>query len=233
MSPRTLVEDDLGRAVERHDPDALAIQKAFQILADYHDYLGVDRVETILKARGDGSLLSDMERKTLSAAGQRRRSELLTEVHLQVARENEAGEIASAAYEILIARQWMPNFTDLEAETLSKLHAWQRTGKNRPELHLEIERDARKLVSTRMRGARGEIPRTKPVSHTNRSRMRTYYGPSFRQQLGRLGTETDEREVKKLIAQLARQTKNRQVPVYSTDTARGSRNDTDAESCRR
>ena len=69
-----------------------------------------------------------------------------------------------------------------------------------------------------MAGARGEIPRTKPVSRTDRSRMRTYYNPSFRTQLGRLGWETDEREVRKLIAELARQTKNRQVPVYSTDT---------------
>src|SRR5262245_44482011 len=72
------VEHDLGRAVDRHDPDALGIQKALQILADYHDAMGVDHVEAILQARRDGSLLSDLERQTLSAAGQRRRSEMLT-----------------------------------------------------------------------------------------------------------------------------------------------------------
>jgi hypothetical protein len=212
------VERELGRAVERDDPDALAIQKALQILADYQDYMGVDRVEVILEARRDGSLLTDLDLRTLSVAGQRRKSEALTEVPLQVARENEAGEIASAAYEILMARQWMSDFTDLEAETLRQLHVWQHTGTNRPELPDSIERDARTLVMTRMRGARGEIPRTKMVSHTDRRRIRTYYGPSFRKQLGRLATETDEREVKKLIAELARQTKNRQVPVYSTGT---------------
>jgi hypothetical protein len=124
------VEHDLGRAVDRHNPDALGIQKALQILADYEDYLGVDRVETILQARRDGSLLSDGERQALSAAGQRRRSETLTEAELQVARDNEAGEIADVGYEILMARQWRSDFTDLEAETLRKLHAWQRTGKN-------------------------------------------------------------------------------------------------------
>jgi hypothetical protein len=69
------VQHDLGHAVDRHQPHALAIQKALQILADYHDYLGVDRVEAFQEARRDGRLLSDLERQALSAAGQRRRSE--------------------------------------------------------------------------------------------------------------------------------------------------------------
>jgi hypothetical protein len=209
------VENALGHPVDREHPDALAVQKALQILADHHTYMGVDRVEAVLEARRDGSLLSDEERQTLSPAGQRCRSEMLTETDLKVARENEAGEIASAAFEILLARQWTPSFSDLDAETLRQLHAWH-TGRNRPELPDQIEREARKLVTTRMRGERGEIPRTKPVSHTDRRRVRTYYNPSFRQQLGRLYWETDEREVKKLVAELARQTKNRKVLVYST-----------------
>jgi hypothetical protein len=210
------VENALGHPIDREHPDALAIQKALQILADIHAYRGVDRVEAVLGARRDGSLLSEQERQTLSAAGQQRRSEMLTEADLAVAYENEAGEIASAAFEILLARQSMPDFSDVEAETLRQLHTWQHTGKDRPELPDQIERDARKLVTTRMRGERGEIPRTRPVSHTDRRRMRTYYNPSFRQQLGRLYWETDRREVQRLVAELARQTKNRQVPVYST-----------------
>ena len=190
-------------------------KKYFQdIVGD--EELGVDHVEAILEARRDGSLLSDLERKTLSPAGQRRRSEMLTEVQLQVARENEGTAIASAAYEILLVRQWMSDFTDLEAETLRAMHAWQRPGTPRPELPLDVEHEARKLVEHRRRAARGEIPRSKPISHSDRRRRRTYYGPSFRKQLGRLATETDEREVKKLIAELARQTKNRKVLVYST-----------------
>ena len=224
------VEHDLDRAVDRRHLDALAIQKALQILADYEDYMGVDRVEAIHEARRDESLLSDLERQTLSVAGRRHRSEGLTATPLEVARENEANEIASTAYEILLARQWTPEFTGPDAETLRELQAWQRTGKNRPELPDRIERDARKLFTTRMRGARGEIPRTKPVSHSDRSRMRTYYHPSFRKQLGRLDWETDEREVKKLIAELARQAKNRLVPVYCTDTDPKTCDDTDAES---
>jgi len=67
-----------------------------------------------------------------------------------------------------------------------------------------------------MRGIRGDP--TKRATHTDRSRLRTSYGPSFREQLGRLATETDEREVRKLVAELTRQAKKRQVPLYSTRT---------------
>jgi hypothetical protein len=194
--------------------------------------LGVDRVETVWEARRDGRLLSELERRTLSAAGQRRRSETLTDVHLQVARENEAGEIASASFEFLLARQWMPDFTDLEAEILDQLHDWQRTGKDRPELPDGVERATRHLVDHRMRAARGEVPRTKPVSHTVRKRMRTYYNPSFRKQLGRLDTETNEREVGKLLVELTRQRKRRVVPVYSTGTHPTGGDDIGSESDR-
>src|SRR5262249_1545592 len=68
------VEHDLGHAVDQEHPDALAIQKALQIVADYDDYLGLDRVEAVQEAHRDGAFLSEHERRTLSAAGQKRLS---------------------------------------------------------------------------------------------------------------------------------------------------------------
>jgi hypothetical protein len=181
--------------------------------------MGVDRVQSVLDAYNGGRLLTTDEHESLPPAAQERLAQTRRKHLLQVARENEAGEIASATYEILLMRRSTPGFTEVDAETLQLLHTWQRTGMNRPELPDRIDREARRLVITRMRGARGEIPRTKPVSRADRSRMRTYYNPSFRKQLGRrLDTENDKQEVKKLIAELNRQVKNRQVPVYSTNS---------------
>ena len=204
---RCAVQDELGLPVDASRPSAAAIACALRLEAELRDYLGADRAERILAIErdkwltaGERSRLVPRKQRLLVASRRRR--------PLAIAYEADQGEVASAAWEILLARQSLPDFTDEEARFLHSLHHWQRDGGPPPRLPPPIQALGQRLVTQRMKRERGELPRSRRVSRTDRHRYRTGYAPSFSTQLGRLRDESDPIEIKRLIRELRREARN-------------------------
>ena len=60
----------------------------------------------------------------------------------------------------------------------------------------------------RKQRVRGELPRSRRVSATDRHRVPTFETPSFTEQLGRLADDDREHEIAKLVRELRRQAKD-------------------------
>jgi hypothetical protein len=128
---------------------------------------------------------------------------------LAIAYQAEESEIAAATWEMLLARQSQPDFTNEEASSLRQLQRWKREGGPRPLLPERVEALGRRLVTQRMKGERGELPRTRRLSRTDRRRYRTGYAPSFSTQLGPgLLQETDPFKLQRLVHELRREARN-------------------------
>ncbi len=204
---RCAVQDELGLRVDASRPSAAAIACALRLEAELRDYLGADRYERI-HAASDEQFLSQQEQTRLVPSKQQELASIRRYRELAIAHQAEESEIAAAAWESLVARQCLPDFTDEEASSLQALHQWQRDGGRPPSLPTRIEALGKRLVTQRMKRERGELPRSRRVSRTNRHRHRTGYAPSFATQLGRLRNETDPNEIKRLIRELRREARN-------------------------
>lgn len=207
---RCLVEETLGRPVDDRRPDDLAIARALQIEAEFRDYEAVDRVNDIQAADLDDRLLTAIERESLSASEQFIRSAERRDELLPSAEINARTEIASAAFEILLLRRARRIMLDQEP---SAEEDEMRLGLSRvaglPGLSPDVRTEAEALVAYRRRVAAGEIPRDRRVSKADRRRMPTYVNRPFGEQLGRLRTEQDEHEMRRLVRQLRHQAKQR------------------------
>ena len=204
---RCMVEERLGTPVDSRWPDDLAIAHALQIEAEFRDYEAVDRAKDILAADLDGRLLTAEERG-LGAAERWRRSAERRDQLLPSAETNDRTELASVAFETLVALQWTSVFTATQAADLRALHHWHRAGGDPPTLSATTTKQAKRRMARRRR----EAARTKPgeirVSRIDRQRVLSLT-PSFSKQLGRLRNEQDPRELRNLIRQLRHQAKTR------------------------
>jgi hypothetical protein len=204
---RCMVEDALGKPVDHRWPDDVAIAHALRIEAEFRDYEAVDRVNEILAADREERLLTPVERELAPAEKWRRSAERRDQL-LRIAETNARTELASIAFETLVALQWTPDFTATQAADLRALHRWHRVGGDLPALSKATTKQAK----SRMARRRGEAARTKPgeirVSSTDRRRVLSL-PPSFSTQLGRLRSEQDERELRSLVRQLRHQAKQR------------------------
>lgn len=223
------LEDRLVRSVDHVHPDDGAIGAALQIAAEDQEYEGRDRIALIHRACKDGlisykrrNLLLRIERwylaqDVISAAvdivheypqwaylrrepGFRVSSERVWRDDLDVAEMAERRRLEEARYNGGLTAEDRATY-----ETLTRYQLPERP--RLADLPAELSRQAHARVRDRMPRARGEMPRSRPISRTNRSRMKTYETPSLSKQLGRLATEKDEREIRRLAAELRRQAK--------------------------
>ena len=201
------VQDRLGTAVDAQKPSALAIAAALRREADLRDYLGADRAERI-KTIPDEQFLTTQERARLVPSKQQELASQRRNRELALAYQATENEIASAAWEVLVMNQSQAHFTDEEARSLQQLHRWQATGGPAPLLLKKVERLGRELATHRCKRERGEIPRSRRISRTDRRRIPTGATASFTSQLGRLYDEPDPFEIERLVRELRRQARD-------------------------
>jgi hypothetical protein len=205
---RCMVEESLGRLVDRRWPDDHAIARALQIEAEVRDYEAVGRVDDILAADREERLLTPDERRLPPAERWTRSAERRDQL-LPSAEFNDRAELASVAFENLVTLQSSPEFADAQQADLQALHAWHRRGGEPPELSPATTRQAKRRIAQRRRAATrtktGEIR----VSSTDRRRAPALLPPSYSKQLGRIRAEQDEHELRRLVRQLRHQARQR------------------------
>lgn len=183
---------DLGFPVRPKRPTDFQIGRALQLRAEFEDYCGIEDREAIIRADCEAGLISDAEH----------------DLRLSILWENKRNELALAALRILIGKtKW--DFSAGEEVCLRELRRWQAGNRESPPpLPNLLARQAQDVLAAERRRWRGELPRTRRRSKTDRSRMPTFEVPSFRVQLGRLADLTDAGEIAKAVAELRRQMKD-------------------------
>jgi hypothetical protein len=184
----------LGIPVDPEHPTDYQIGRALQLRAEFEDYCGIEDREAIIRADYEAGLISDAEH----------------DLRLRVLWENERNELASAAVRILVGKTLgQGDFSAGDEECLWELRRWQAGYREEtPHLPDLLARQAQHLLDTERRRWRGELPRTRRRSKTDRRRMSTFEVPSFRDQLGRLADLTNPEEIAKAVAELRRQMKD-------------------------
>jgi hypothetical protein len=76
----------------------------------------------------------------------------------------------------------------------------------------ELERQAEKRLETQDRRQRGTLARHRRYSKSDRRRLPTFEKQPFHKQLGRLATERDPHEIRRLVAELRRQASQHAFP---------------------
>ena len=183
----------LGIPVDPEHPTDYQIGRALQLRAEFEDYCGLDKAELIGTAYAGGRLTAEEH------------DQLLADLWL-----NQETERASAAHRILMGKTLgQRDFSPAEQECQRELRRWVAGCRDQPPpLPDPLARHAQHLLDTERQRWRGELPRARRRSKTDRRRMSTFEARSFRDQLGRLAVLTDPGEIAKAVAELRRQMKD-------------------------
>ena len=223
------VERRLGWPVDLRKPSDLAIAFALKIEGEHHADIGRDRAAELFEA-GNAGLLSPEDRNALlKVEYANRESELVSAAYEVTTGCNLWSSIPpEAGLRPDRERRWRGDLTDEEQIEKRKLEEarfnagltaadrlrYEALTEPQPIEEVrwdliprEVQGGAEKLVEHRAKEARGELPRTRRISRTDRSRMRTYVNLPFTEQLGAIATETDPSKLEQAIRELRRQAK--------------------------
>jgi hypothetical protein len=217
------VEARLGHPVDPDDPSDLAIGIALRRVAEQREYEGADHEAAILEAGNAGQISPDTRNRLLRVGYENHEREV----------EAAAFEILTTRFGCSSIgktrdRRWRSDLSDEEQRERRRLvdvlvnsgfsaedrAAYVRLTEPQPvapvdwsQLPPGLYDEAERLVERRRRAARGELPRTRRMSPTDRRRIPTFETPSFRAQLGRIATATTPGELERAVRDLRRSAK--------------------------
>jgi hypothetical protein len=212
------VERRLGYAIDPAQPSDLAIGCALRLIAEQRDYEGVDHRAQIIEAANSGTIspgrcswLLGLEDEIYEADVEAAAFELLTT------------RVGSSTIGSTRDRRWRRDLDNDEQRERRRLEELRLNGGFTPadqELYLRLTEpqplepvdwdnlpkgvrdEAERIVEKQRRRARGDLPRDRRISKTDRRRVKTYEVPSFREQIGQIGTTTTTADIERAVRDL-------------------------------
>jgi hypothetical protein len=217
------VEERLGYPVDPKRPPDLAIGHALRLIAEQYDYEGADRVTEIVTACEEGRISPATRNRLLAVEHANNESSVRSAAfEVMVARSG------YSRIDTIADRRWRSDLDEHERDQRRQLENARLngtlTGKDR-DLYLNLTEpqplepidwstlppglydEAARLVETEKRRARGELPRTRRVSSSDRRRVSTFETPFFRTQLGAIATADAPTAIEREVRNLRRHAK--------------------------
>ncbi len=217
------VERELGYRIDPKSPTDLAIGHALRLIAEQYVYEGAERVTEIIEAHSEGRISSATRTRLLA----------IEHTNHESAVRSAAVEILSSHYgystiDATPDRRWRSNLNAREQRERRRLEnaringglsdddytlCLKLTEPQPPEpidwstLPAGLYDDAERLVEARRRRIRGQLPRTRRISPSNRRRLPTFETPSFRAQLGAIATAKAPTAIERAVRDLRRNAK--------------------------